>query len=110
MATIGNVATHAAKAATATIPIIFGVGDDRVRLGLVASFARPDGNATGINFLNQKVASKRLRLLHELVPNAIRVAVLFNPANALSTETVLRIVQEAAPTIGLQIQILKAST
>jgi putative ABC transport system substrate-binding protein len=60
--------------------------------------------------LNQEVASKRLRLLHELVPNAVRVAVLVNPANARSTETVLRIVQEAAPTIGLQIQILKAST
>jgi putative tryptophan/tyrosine transport system substrate-binding protein len=109
MATVGNVATLAAKAATATIPIVFGVGDDPVRLGLVASFARPGGNATGINFLNQEVASKRLRLLHELVPNAVRVALLVNPANAPS-ETALRIVQEAAPTIGLQIQILKAST
>jgi putative ABC transport system substrate-binding protein len=98
------------KAATATIPIVFGVGDDPVRLGLVASFARPGGNATGINFLNQEVASKRLRLLHELVPNAVRVALLVNPANASGTETALRIVQEAAPTIGLQIQILKAST
>jgi putative tryptophan/tyrosine transport system substrate-binding protein len=110
MATIGNVPTLAAKAATATIPIVFGVGDDPVRLGLVASFARPGGNATGINFLNQEVASKRLRLLHELVPNAVRVALLVNPANAAGTETALRIVQEAAPTIGLQIQILKAST
>ena len=110
MATVGNVPTLAAKAATATIPIVFGVGDDPVRLGLVASFARPGGNATGINFLNQEVASKRLRLLHELVPNAVRVALLVNPANASGTETALRIVQEAAPTIGLQIQILKAST
>ena len=110
MATVGNVPTLAAKAATATIPIVFGVGDDPVRLGLVASFAWPGGNATGINFLNQEVASKRLRLLHELVPNAVRVAVLVNPANAPGTETALRIVQEAAPTIGLQIQILKAST
>jgi putative ABC transport system substrate-binding protein len=110
MATVGNVPTLAAKAATATIPIVFGVGDDPVRLGLVASFARPGGNATGINFLNQEVASKRLRLLHELVPNAVRVALLVNPANAAGTETALRIVQEAAPTIGLQIQILKAST
>ena len=107
MATVGNVPTLAAKAATATIPIVFGVADDPVRLGLVASFARPGGNATGINFLNQEVASKRLRLLHELVPNAVRVAVLLNPAN---TETELRIVQEAAPTIGLQIQILNATT
>jgi len=110
MATLGNVASLAAKAATATIPIVFGVGEDPVTLGLVASFARPGGNATGINFFNQEVANKRLRLLHELVPNAVRVAVLVNPANALATETLLRIVQEAAPTIGLQIQILNATT
>jgi putative ABC transport system substrate-binding protein len=110
MATLGNVPTLAAKAATATIPIVFGVGDDPVRLGLVASFARPGGNATGINFFNQEVASKRLRLLHELVPNAVRVAVLVNPANVSATETLLRIVQEAAPTIGLQIQFLNATT
>jgi len=110
MATLGNVPTLAAKAATATIPIVFGVGDDPVRLGLVASFARPGGNATGINFFNQEVASKRLRLLHELVPNAVRVVVLVNPANASGTETLLRIVQEAGPTIGLQIQILNATT
>jgi putative tryptophan/tyrosine transport system substrate-binding protein len=110
MATLGNVPTLAAKAATATVPIVFGVGDDPVRLGLVASFARPGGNATGINFFNQEVASKRLRLLHELVPNAVRVAVLVNPANASATETLLRIVQEAAPTIGLQIQFLNATT
>jgi ABC-type uncharacterized transport system substrate-binding protein len=110
MTTLGNVPTLAAKAATATIPIVFGVGDDPVRLGLVASFARPGGNATGINFFNQEVASKRLRLLHELVPNAVRVVVLANPANASATETLLRIVQEAAPTIGLQIQILNATT
>jgi putative tryptophan/tyrosine transport system substrate-binding protein len=110
MATLGNLPTLAAKAATATIPIVFGVGDDPIRLGLVASFARPGGNATGINFFNQEVASKRLRLLHELVPNAVRVAVLVNPANASGTETLLRIMQEAAPTIGLQIQILNATT
>src|SRR6516165_3874536 len=110
MATLGNVPTLAAKGATTTIPIVFGVGDDPVRLGVVESFARPGGNATGINFLNQEVVSKRLRLLHELVPNAVRVAVLANPANASATETALRIVQEATPTIGLQIQILNATT
>ena len=98
----------AAKAATASIPIVFGVGEDPVGLGLVASFARPGGNATGINvFLNELVA-KRLGLLHELVPKAVRVAVLVNPANAPSAETTLRDLPEAARAIGLQIQVLNA--
>jgi putative ABC transport system substrate-binding protein len=110
IATAGNVPTLAAKAATATTPIVFGVGEDPVRLGLVASFARPGGNATGIYFFTQEMVSKRLRLLHDLVPKAVRVAVLLNPANASSAESTLRIVQEAAPTIGLQIQILNATT
>ena len=110
IATPGNVPALAAKAATATIPIVFGVGDDPVKLGLVASLARPGGNATGINFFVQEVVAKRLRLLHELVPKAVRIAVLVNPANASAAETTLREVQEAAPTIGLQIQILNATT
>jgi putative tryptophan/tyrosine transport system substrate-binding protein len=109
IATPSNVPTLAAKAATATIPIVFGVGEDPVRLGLVASLARPGGNATGINFFNSEVAAKRLRLLHDLVPKAVRVAVFLNPANASSPES-LRDVQQAAPIIGLQIQILNAST
>ena len=100
----------AAKAATATIPIVFGVGEDPVQLGLVASLARPGGNATGINFFLNEVVVKRLRLLHDLVPKAVRVAVLVNPANTTNTEPTLRAVQEAAPTIGLQIQILNATT
>jgi putative ABC transport system substrate-binding protein len=104
------VASLAAKAATATIPIVFGVSEDPVRLGLVASFARPGGNATGINNFGQEVAAKRLRLLHDLVPKAVRIAVLLNPANTSSAETTLREAQEAAPTLGLQIQILKATT
>jgi putative ABC transport system substrate-binding protein len=100
----------AAKAATATIPIVFGVGQDPVRLGLVASLARPGGNATGVNFFGQEVVAKRLGLLHELVPKAVRVAVLVNPANATNVETTLRDVRQAARAIGLQIQVLNAST
>jgi putative ABC transport system substrate-binding protein len=101
-----------AKAATATIPIVFGVGDDPVKLGLVASLARPGGNATGINFFSQEVVAKRLGLLNELVPKAVHVAVLVpnNPASAAVTESTLREVKEAALTIGLQIQILNATT
>jgi putative ABC transport system substrate-binding protein len=106
----GNAPALAAKAATATIPIVFGVGDDPVQRGLVASLARPGGNATGINFFNTEVVAKRLRLLHDLVPNAGRVAVLVNPRNASTAESNLREIQEAAPTLGLQIQIINAST
>jgi putative ABC transport system substrate-binding protein len=105
-----NPATFAAKAATATIPIVFGVGEDPVRLGLVVSLARPGGNATGVNFFNQELIAKRLRLLHDMVPKAVRVAVLLNPANASSAETTLRETQEAAPAIGLQIRVLNATT
>jgi putative ABC transport system substrate-binding protein len=100
----------AAKAASTTIPIAFGVGEDPVKLGLVASLARPGGNATGINFFASEVVAKRLGLLHELVPKAVRIAVLINPANAPVAETTLREVPEAARAIGLQIQVLNAST
>jgi putative ABC transport system substrate-binding protein len=101
---------QAAKAATATIPIVFSVPQDPVRLGLVASVARPGGNATGINFFSSEVQTKRLRLLHDLLPKAVRVAVLLNPSNASNVEAYSRAVQEAAPTVGLQIQMLNAAT
>ena len=106
----GNYAAQAAKAATTTIPIVFGVGEDPVKLGLVASVARPNGNATGFNVFSQEVVAKRLTLLHEIVPKAVRFAVLINPANAPVAETTLREVPEAARAIGLQIQVLNAST
>jgi putative ABC transport system substrate-binding protein len=106
----GNFAAQAAKAATTTVPIVFGVAQDPVKLGLVASFARPGGNATGINYFAGEVTAKRLGLLHELVPKAVRIAVLVNPANVPATEGTLRDLPEAARAIGLQIQVLKAST
>jgi len=111
IATLGSgAAAIAAKAATATIPIVFSVAEDPVKLGLVASLARPGGNATGVNFFFAEVVAKRLALLHELVPRAVRVAVLLNPANGPAAETTLRDVQDAARAIGLQIQIFNAST
>jgi putative tryptophan/tyrosine transport system substrate-binding protein len=110
IATPGAVTTVAAKASTATIPIVFGVGDNPVRLGLVASVARPGGNATGINFFSQEVAAKRLRLLQELVPRAVRIAVLVNPANVSVAENTVHDIQQAAPALGLQIQVLNASS
>jgi putative ABC transport system substrate-binding protein len=110
IATVGVPVAIAAKAATATIPIAFGVPEDPVKLGLIASLARPGGNATGINFFAQEMNAKRLGLLHELMPKAGRVAVLVNPAQAANTDTTLRDVQEAARVIGLQVHVLNAST
>jgi putative ABC transport system substrate-binding protein len=110
IATAGNLASIAAKAATTTIPIVFSVAEDPVKLGLVDSLARPGGNATGINIFNVEITAKRLGLLHDLVPKAIRVAVLVNPANAPVAETTLRDISEAARVLGLQTHILNAST
>jgi len=106
----GNYASQVAKAATTTIPIVFGVGEDPVKLGLVSSLARPGGNATGYNFFNAEVTAKRLELLHALVPKAVRVAMLVNPANIPVADTTSRQAQEAARAIGLQLHILNAST
>ena len=105
-----TLAAITAKAASAAIPIVFGVGEDPVKLGLVGSLARPGGNATGINYFSQEVNAKRLGLLHELVPKGIRVAVLLNPANGPSAEITLRDTQEAARAMGMQIHVLNAGT
>ena len=106
----GSSPALAAKAVTTTIPIVFSVAEDPVRLSLVASLARPGGNATGINFFSIELAAKRLELLRELVPAATRVALLINPAAAADTETMLRDVEAATSTMGLQLQIVKANT
>jgi putative tryptophan/tyrosine transport system substrate-binding protein len=99
----------AAKAVTTTIPIVFLVGEDPVRLGLVASLARPGGNLTGINIFNEELAAKRLELLRELVPGAARVAVLIDPT-VINAETTVRDLEAAARALGLQIQVLNART
>jgi putative tryptophan/tyrosine transport system substrate-binding protein len=103
-------AAIAAKAATTTIPIVFAIGYDPVALGLVASFARPDGNLTGINFFNNELAAKQLELLRELVPAATRVAALVNPTNVRNTSVALADLELAARARGQQIQTLSAST
>jgi ABC-type uncharacterized transport system, periplasmic component len=99
----------AAKAATTTTPIVFLLAEDPVKVGLVASLARPGGNLTGINFLSAELAAKRLELVRELVPTATRVSVLVNPTGP-NSESTLRDAQSAARTIGLEIQVLNAGT
>ena len=108
--TAGPPPTFAAKAATTTIPILFLVGVDPVRLDLVASLARPGSNMTGINIFNVELAAKRLELLRELVPRAARIALLVNPADVAITETQVKEVQAAARAIGLQIQVFNADS
>jgi putative ABC transport system substrate-binding protein len=106
----GAPAALAAKAATNVIPIVFAVNQDPVALGLVASLARPAGNATGVNYFTGELVAKRLELLRQLVPTAVRVGVLVNPDNAGNTQTTLRDVETAARAIGLQIQVFNASS
>ncbi len=99
----------AAKAATATIPIVFGAGGDPVELGLVASMNRPGGNVTGINILNVELTPKRLGLLRELAPRATRLAALVNPASVM-VDGIVRNVQASAPTLGMPVEMLRART
>jgi putative tryptophan/tyrosine transport system substrate-binding protein len=112
VASPGAVPVMAAKTATASIPIpiVFLMSEDPVRLGLIASLARPGGNMTGVNFFNAELNAKRLEILRELVPAAARVAVLVNPSNAINTETALRDVRSAASAMGVQIKVLEART
>jgi putative ABC transport system substrate-binding protein len=109
IAALGEAATYAAKAATSTIPIIFNVDDDPVKLGLVTNMARPDGNLTGTNFFVAELTAKRLELFRQLVPTASRLAVLVNPTYPVSKRTV-KDVTAAAPGMGFQIRIFEAST
>jgi putative ABC transport system substrate-binding protein len=102
-------AALAAKAATTTIPIVFSVGDDPVRLGLIASLSRPDGNLTGVNFLNAELTAKRLELLRELVPGATRIAALVNPSGS-GVESILRDLDTTARAMGLKVQLFTTGT
>jgi putative ABC transport system substrate-binding protein len=106
----GPAAALAAKAASATIPIVFSVSEDPVKLGLVGSLARPGGNLTGVNIFIGELMPKRLELLRQLVPAAVRIAALVNPSNATETETTLRDLGVAARAMGLQIHVVNAST
>jgi putative tryptophan/tyrosine transport system substrate-binding protein len=100
----------AAKAATSTIPVVFGVSEDPVALGLVSSLARPGSNVTGINFFASEIQAKRLGLMHELLPKAKRLAVLLNPANASTADATVKAFGYAAPGLGLELLYFKAST
>ena len=108
LAAPSNFSALAAKAATSSIPIAFGVGDDPVKMGLVSSLARPGGNLTGVNFFGSEVVSKRLELLRELVPGIGRLAVLVNPSNATLSEITVRGVEAAARRMGVQVQVFNA--
>ena len=111
IATPGNApAALAAKAATNTIPIVFGVGENPVTMGLVTSLAQPGGNATGFNFFANEIDAKRLGLMHELLPKAKRFAVLVNPGNAVSAENTSNALEEAARSLRLEIVFFKAGT
>jgi putative ABC transport system substrate-binding protein len=107
---IGTVTALAAKTATTTIPIVFSAGTDPVKAGIVASLRRPGGNVTGVNYMAVELSAKRLSLLHELTPSAARIALLVNPANPVSAETIIKDTEAAAGTIGWHIDVFKAET
>ena len=106
----GLLSAEAAKAETRTIPILFLVAQDPIKLGLVASLNRPGGNLTGINILAAELAPKRLELLRELLPGAIRIAALVDPANARTTESTLKELEAAVRAMGMQMEVINAST
>ena len=110
IAVFGNATTMVAKSATASIPIVFLVGDDPVKLGLVASLARPGGNLTGVNFFTGELAAKRLELLRELVPAAARIGVLLNPSNPTTAEAMISGAQVAARAMNVQIKTVSADS
>jgi ABC-type uncharacterized transport system substrate-binding protein len=107
---IGTATVLAAKAATTSIPIVFSVGTDPVKAGIVASLRRPGGNITGVNYMAVELSAKRLSLLHELAPSAARIALLVNPANPVAMEGIIRDTQAAAEAIGCQIEVFKAES
>jgi putative ABC transport system substrate-binding protein len=106
----GSATPLVAKAVTTAIPVVFNMGDDPVKLGLVPSLSRPGGNLTGVNFFAVELTAKRLELLRELVPGAARVAVLVNPANPADSEPIVHDAQAAARAMGLQILVLEATS
>jgi len=110
LATIGNDAAFAAKAATSSIPVVFAVGADPVKLGLVSSLARPGGNLTGVNILTTELTAKRLELLRALLPGAMRVGLLVDPTNVMNASIAVTDAEAAARSIGLKIRVLNAST
>jgi putative ABC transport system substrate-binding protein len=107
---IGTATALAAKKATTSIPIVFSAGTDPVKAGIVASLRRPGGNVTGVNYMAAELSAKRLGLLHELMPNAARIALLVNPANPVAMESIIRDTQAAAEAIGCQIEVFKAES
>jgi putative ABC transport system substrate-binding protein len=109
--TPGSVAAAlAAKTATATIPVVFGIGTDPVQAGLVSSLNRPGGNVTGVSYMQGELAAKQVGLLHELLPQATRFAILANPNNPLVTDSIIADSRTAVAAIGGHIQVLSASS